>query len=204
MRRFEILVGVVFLLSSAPALAADQSQPQPSPLFRRSSPSRHNLVSLGIGGGATCCAKGVDGLFPAVSFSFARNITDRFAVEASLGTSRLDPRHDIDDVEVAVLFFLRSATDVKALLPFVRAGYGAASDDFTELASYPKLRVGFGAEYAFAPLTVTIPGLARPGTTWGVRVETALDVLNAGILDWRQRGHVGSVLRTSVSLVHRF
>ena len=204
MRRLEILLVSAILLSSSPALALDDSQPHPWPLFQRAAPSRHNVVSLGLGGGATCCDEGVHGVFPAVSFSFARNITDRFAIEASLGTSTLHERRAIDDVEIAGLFFMRSATRVKTLLPFVRVGFGAASDDFTELATYLKLRAGVGAEYQFAPFTVNIPGIARAGTTWGVRVETALDVLDAGVIDWRQEGQMGSVLRTSISLIHRF
>jgi hypothetical protein len=95
-----------------------------------------------------------------INLSYARHITDHWGLDVSfVEVFHFDnPRPDraltfykigYDGAQIAALYHLRSTSAGKPLIPYLTAGIGFTSDDFTELPSYPVVRLGGGVKYFF-------------------------------------------------------
>jgi len=95
-----------------------------------------------------------------INLSYARHITDHWGVDVSFieGFTYKNPREDrnltfnkigYDGSQIAVLYHLTSTSSGKRLIPYLTAGIGFTSDDFTELPSYKVVRLGGGVKYFF-------------------------------------------------------
>jgi hypothetical protein len=141
-----ILVAVgVILISSSNALA------------------QKNEISLIVGGGQL---SGESGSVPASAFSFGytRSIVGGLAAEGSIDiffvrNGSLE-RDDFTAAQAAVLYHFRPVTKSRALIPYLVAGIGKVTTDFTEIPADRVVRLGGGLKYYF-----------REERRFGLRVE---------------------------------
>ena len=95
-----------------------------------------------------------------LDFSYARHITDHWGFELAIidGFTYDNPSPDRNFTfnkigyggsQLAVLYHLKSTSSSKRLIPYLSAGIGFTSDDFTELPSYRVIRLGGGIKYFF-------------------------------------------------------
>ena len=141
---------------------------------------------------------------PALGIGFSYALTTRLAMEASVTTMKAPHVIGLDQFEAGAIVYARPVTRFNTWLPYVRVTAGVTSDDFTELPSYPMARVGAGAEFIFRPSSAGIPGISRPNSTWGARVEGSAELFNKAGYDPGRRNGLAAFARISVALVHRF
>jgi len=116
--------------------------------------AQKNEISISLGKGILV---GKNDTMPAtvLDISYARHITDHWGFELVMldGFTYDNPRDSssyrtgYDGGQIAVLYHLRSTSSVKPLIPYLSAGIGFTSDDFTELPSYRVIRLGGGVKY---------------------------------------------------------
>lgn len=90
-----------------------------------------------------------------LTIAYQVNITNHISIEPQIGDFKFFPRnstssygkYDYGTVYIGGIYNFRSTMDDLQLIPYVCSGVGAASDDFTELSSYPFFRVGAGIKY---------------------------------------------------------
>jgi hypothetical protein len=107
--------------------------------------AQSNEVTLAVGGGSMAGA----GPGRAFNLSYARNIGDHFAAEGSLETFYVDG-DDIGGVQGSVVYHILPSGGTRTLIPYVTAGVGSASTDFTEIRSDLLVKAGAGVKYHVA------------------------------------------------------
>jgi hypothetical protein len=110
-------------------------------------------VSLGAG---SLQVKPGGGTTPVFSVSYQFHITGQFAAEGALDLFyyKFDAgpvmgiyKDDYLGAEAAVLYYFRTGRETRLWLPFVVAGIGKTSTDFTEIAAHPYYHLGAGVAY---------------------------------------------------------
>jgi len=142
MRLSRMLILVLFLIpgSARPVLAQGR-----------------NEIAFSAGGGPLLVNPG-GGATPVFSFSYQFHITGHFSVEAALDVfyykfvvgppdSPSLYRDDYAGVEAAVVYNFRAHPKTGRWLPFVAAGIGKTTTDFTEVPSQRYYRLGGGVAY---------------------------------------------------------
>jgi hypothetical protein len=120
------------------------------------SQERHEL-GLSVGGGSLQVTPG-GGATTVVSIWYQLQITGRLAIEGALDSFNhvlpIGPRErasifkdDYLGAEVAVVCYLRNRFRQGRWAPFVAAGIGQTSTDFTEIGAEPYYRLGAGVSY---------------------------------------------------------
>jgi hypothetical protein len=138
--------------------------------------AQNNEIGFSVGGGSLIVAD--DSRVARVfTLAYARYLTAHLAVEGSLETfstkSRSQfgtPRDDFGGVQASAVYHLLPAPDGR-FIPYLTAGIGATSDDFTEIPPVRVIRIGGGFKYFF--------GQSR---NLGLRVEFRNEIINDGII----------------------
>jgi hypothetical protein len=114
-------------------------------------------LALSVGGGSLQVTPGGGGT-PVFSFSYQFHITRRISAEGALDVfyyklpagpiaNQSVYKDDYLGAEAAVVYHFRPNRQTGYWLPFVVAGIGKASTDFTEIAGNPYYRFGAGVSY---------------------------------------------------------
>ena len=112
-------------------------------------------VSLGAGSLQTNPGGGATAVF---SFSYRFHITRHFSAEGALDSFTYQFRAGAADssyqyrdgylgAEAALVYYFLSNRATRRVLPFVVAGIGKTTTDFTEIAAHPYYRLGAGVSY---------------------------------------------------------
>ena len=156
-------------------------------------------LSFSIGGGSLDAGTAGGGGTSVVSLSYQYHITRHISAEGALdffnykfltGPSE-NPyvyKDDYAGAEAAVVYHFRPSRQTGRWLPFVAAGIGKTTTDFTEIAASPYYRFGAGVAYNFTGKL-------------GLRFE-ARDELNRGL--WTGGSPNGNLLSLRCGIVYRF
>ena len=114
--------------------------------------TQKNEFSVTVGGGSLQGDNDSVAAAPVFTVAYTRGLTDRIAVEGSLdgyyvkqpGRSQRD---DFLDVQVAGLFHFVPMTESKRVIPYLTAGVGRVTTDFTEIPAETIVRLGGGIKY---------------------------------------------------------
>jgi hypothetical protein len=139
------------------------------------------------------------GATPVYSFSYRRNITRHFSIEGSLDifyykflTGPLNKQSVYKDdylgAEAAVVYYFRPNREIGRLLPFVAAGIGKTSTDFTEIQAHPYYRFGAGFSYNLTE-------------KWGLRFELRDEIVKSLYIHDSPTGNLPSA---RLGIVRRF
>jgi hypothetical protein len=114
-------------------------------------------IALSLGGGSLQANTG-GGATVVFSCSYRFHITQHFSVEGALDMFNYNiPEYAPNDssifrdeylgAEAAIVYHFLPNRDTGRLLPFVAAGIGKTTTDFTEIAAHPYYRLGAGVNY---------------------------------------------------------
>ena len=158
--------------------------------------AQKNELSLTVGGGRfsdhdrTIAAS-------AVSAAYTRSLFAGLAVEGSLDTFFVNvPGYGLDDygsAQVAVLYRFGALGKNRRLVPYLAAGVGSVSTDFTEIRSDPIYRLSAGAEYYF-----------NKECPWGIRAEIRDELTRRGHQPYPLKGNRLSVVTFRAGITYRF
>jgi hypothetical protein len=151
--------------------------------------AQSNEVTFAMGGGAM--AAGGRGGGRAINLSYARSIGEHFAAEGSLETFFVEG-DDIGGVQGSVLYHFVPSSRTRTVIPYVTAGLGTASTDFTEIRSDLLVKVGAGVKYHVTD---------HVGVRLELRDEIVNPTHNAGYLPG---SGAGPRVRARVGVVFRF
>jgi hypothetical protein len=153
-----LLVAVVFLMACVNANA------------------QKNELSLIVGGGQL---SGESRRVPASAFSigYTRSIVGGLAVEGSIdiffvrnGSLAAD---DFTAAQAAISYHFRPVTKSRAVIPYVVAGIGKVTTDFTEIPADRVIRLGGGLKYYFGE-----------NCPFGLRLELRDEIIAGGSLSY--------------------
>ena len=136
-------------------------------------------ASAGVG---TLVVNNGGGVTPCFSLSYRFHLTEHLSVEGALDTFtyklNVGPppqpsiyRDGYVGAEAAAVYHLRSNRETKRWIPFVAAGVGRTTTDFTEIPSTLYVRLGIGASYHFSE---------RIGVRMEIRDEIVQGLYSAG------------------------
>jgi hypothetical protein len=170
---------------------------------------RLNAVTIGFGAGSVAGGGDRATASPVFTIGFARTVTEQVAIEGALSDVTLGDHLGFGELQVGVLVFAQPMRRVEAILPFVRVGVGVTSGDFLDFPTHPLARLGGGAEYTFKPLPISIPMVARSGSTFGLRLDANVDFVRTGAPGVGASQYVvvaanARMLSAAITLVHRF
>lgn len=130
--------------------------------------AQKNEVSFSVGGGGLI-GNNESRSASAYTLAYDRNLTDQLALEGSLEFFYVDVpnfgRDDYTGLQGALLYHFRSSKDQR-FVPYLTAGVGNTTTDFTEIPSTLVIRLGGGFKYFF--------GQAR---LFGLRVEARDEII---------------------------
>ncbi len=175
MKRMSLLVGLFLLF--LPSFACAQN----------------NELSFAVGGGALTGGAETLGT-RAATFSYARNLPWRLAIEGSLDLFYV--RHDdgFDDdfagAALSVHYHFLEPTETGRLIPYVGAGIGKTTTDFTEIPAQKLARLLGGVKYHFSD-------------GWGLTVEVRDEIME-GSYYLVQPGKTINFPSARVGIVRRF
>ena len=112
--------------------------------------AQNNEISFSVGGGSLI---GSDESRSArvSTLAYTRYLTERWAVEGSLEFFSVNipnfGRDGFAGVQGSVLYHLRPASTGRRFVPYVTAGFGNTTTDFTEIPSEWVIRLGGGFKY---------------------------------------------------------
>jgi hypothetical protein len=113
---------------------------------------QNNEISFSAGGGRLIGANESEGA-PVYTLAYTRYLTKRLAVEGSLELFYVHvPGFGWDDyhgVQASVIYHLKSASTDQRFVPYLTAGIGNTTTDFTEIPSERVIRLGGGFKYFF-------------------------------------------------------
>lgn len=118
-----------------------------------------NELSLSFGGGSLRTDPG-GGSTAVLSLSYRFHVTRHISAEGALDffnykfhtgppDSQSIYKDDYHGVEAAVVYSFLSNRETGRLLPFIVAGIGKTTTDFTEIPAHPYYRLGMGIAYHF-------------------------------------------------------
>jgi hypothetical protein len=153
-------------------------------------------ASAGLG---NLVVNGGGGTTPVLSFSYRFHFTEHLSAEGALDVFtyklKVGPpgqssifRDGYLGAEAAVAYDLRSNRQTKRWLPFMVAGLGRTTTDFTEIPSTLYLRLGIGASYHFSERV-------------GVRMEIRDEIIRGLYSPGNPGGNLPSL---RVGIVYRF
>jgi len=139
------------------------------------------------------------GTTPVYSFSYRGHLTRNFSVEGALdffyykfGTGPLGDRTTFNDdyhgAEVALVYYVLPNCETGRLLPFVVAGIGKTTTDFTEIPAHPYYRFGAGFSYNLSE-------------KWGMRFELRDEIIKSLYVHGSPTGNLPSA---RLGIVRRF
>ena len=139
------------------------------------------------------------GTTPVYSFSYRRHITRHFSAEGALDvfyykflTGPSDNqsvyRDDYLGAEAALVYYFRANRETTGFLPFLVAGIGKTTTDFTEIPAHPYYRLGAGLSYNWTE-------------KWGFRLEVRDEIINSLYIQGTPTGNLPSV---RFGIVRRF
>ncbi|MBN1568754.1 MAG: outer membrane beta-barrel protein [Acidobacteria bacterium] len=126
-------------------------------LNRQAAAQGRNEFAFSLGGGSLQVNTG-GGATAVFSLAYRFHITRHFSVEGALDSFNYNiPLHSPDSAstsrddylgaEAAVMFHFIPNRETGRLLPYVVAGIGKTTTDFTEIAAQPYYRLGAGVNY---------------------------------------------------------
>src|SRR5215831_3808751 len=131
--------------------------------------AQNNEISFSVGGGSLIGADESRGARVS-TLAYTRHLTERWAVEGSLEFFSVNipnfGRDGFAGVQGSVLYHLRRATTGRRLIPYLTAGFGNTTTDFTEIPSEWVIRLGGGFKY--------FPG---PPQKFGLHVEARNEII---------------------------
>ncbi|MGH8845778.1 MAG: hypothetical protein ACREA2_15840 [Blastocatellia bacterium] len=114
--------------------------------------AQNNEISFSVGGGGLIGADESEGARVS-TLAYTRYLTGRWAVEGSLELFFVHvPNFGWDDyhgVQGSVIYHLKSMSTDQRFIPYLTAGIGNTTSDFTELPSERVIRLGGGFKYFF-------------------------------------------------------
>ena len=157
-RMMPLMILACLLIAGPPATAQD----------------RHELT-FSAGGGSILVREG-GGAMPVFSFSYQFHFTKHVSAEGALDfftypfltgppDNQVRYRDDYTGAEAALVYHFRSICDTGKWVPFVAAGIGKTTTDFTEIPAEIYYRFGAGVAYNFSG-------------RFGVRVEARDEVIS--------------------------
>lgn len=160
-----------------------------------SASAQKNELSLIVGGGVlTDGTKSTNA--SAFTISYDRHIVKGFAVEGSLDVFYIKNgslnRDDFGAAQIAAVYHFGSLKNHR-VIPYVTAGIGSLSTDFTEIPSDVVYRFGGGIKYYF--------GRDSP---FGVRVEVRDEITPQGHQAYPLPGDPLSLVSVRVGVTYRF
>jgi hypothetical protein len=112
--------------------------------------AQKNEISFSVGGGSLIGADESRGARVG-TLAYTRYLTERWAVEGSLEFFSVNipnfGRDGFAGVQGSVLYHLRPAATDRRLVPYLTAGFGKTTTDFTEIPSEWVIRLGGGFKY---------------------------------------------------------
>lgn len=133
--------------------------------------AQNNEISFSVGGGRLIAADESKGA-PAYTLAYTRYLTKRWAVEGSMEVFYVKTRgfnpfwDDYAGLQASALYHLRPAPDGR-FVPYLTAGIGYTTTDFTEIPAVLVIRMGGGFKYFF--------GQSR---RLGLRVEARNEIID--------------------------
>jgi hypothetical protein len=148
------------------------------------------------GGGGSLFVDRSDHFSSVFSFSYLLHITDHISAEGALDfftykflTGPSDQPYEYTDgytgAEVAVVYHFRKSRQVHKWLPYVAAGVGKTTTDFTEIPGTAYYRFGAGVSYNVSDRLGTRIELRNEtirGLGWAGRTDANLPSLRCGIV----------------------
>jgi len=136
---------------------------------------------------------------PVGSFSYRFHFTNHISAEGALDffsyefqsgppAQPYSYRDGYSGAEAALVYYLRQSRPSQHWLPFIAAGVGKTTTDFTEIAAAPYYRIGVGISYHFT---------AR----FGIRVEMRDEIITKLYGNGSPNGNLPSI---RFGLVYRF
>jgi hypothetical protein len=114
--------------------------------------AQNNEISFSIGGGLLIGANESEGA-RVCTLAYSRYLIKRFAVEGSIEFFFVKvPNFGWDDyhgVQASVIYHLTSPSTDRRFVPYLTAGIGNTTTDFTEIPSERVVRLGGGFKYFF-------------------------------------------------------
>ncbi len=107
--------------------------------------AQKNEVSFSAGGGGVF-SHGESVSAPAYTLAYTRSLTDHLAVEGAFELFYLKG-DGFAGAQVAALYHFRPAYETRRVIPYVTAGIGKTTTDFTEIESQVVVRLGGGFKY---------------------------------------------------------
>ena len=133
--------------------------------------AQNNEISFSAGGGALF-GNNESRTASAFTLAYDRNLTNQLALESSLELFYIDVpnfgRDDYAGVQGAVLYHFRKAKDQR-FVPYLTAGVGNTTTDFTEVPSTLVIRLGGGFKSFFGQ-----------SQRFGLRVEARDEIIGKG------------------------
>jgi hypothetical protein len=157
-----------------------------------------NEIAFSLGGGSLQVNPD-GGATPVYSFSYRFHITRHFSAEGALDifyykflTGPLNEQSVYKDdylgAEAALVYYFFPNRETGRLLPFVAAGIGKTSTDFTEIAAHPYYRLGAGFSYNLTE-------------KWGLRFELRDEIIKNLYINGNPTGNLPSA---RLGIVYRF
>lgn len=143
--------------------------------------AQNNEVSFSAGGGGLI-GNHESRSASAYTLAYDRNLTNQLAVEGSLEFFYVDVpnfgRDDYTGVQGAVLYHFRSGKDQR-FVPYLTAGVGNTTTDFTEIPSALVIRLGGGFKYFFGA-----------SQRFGLRVEARDEIIGKNTTIFYPQSHI--------------
>jgi hypothetical protein len=148
-----------------------------------------NEIAFSIGAGSLQVNPG-GGTTPVWSFSYRRHITRHFSAEGALDVfyyrflsgppdNQSIYKDDYLGAEAALVYYLLPNRETGRLLPFVVAGIGKTTTDFTEIPAHPYYRFGAGFSYNLTE-------------KWGLRFEVRDEIIKSLYIHGSPTGNLPS------------
>ena len=166
------------------------------PLFLLDALAQNNEVSLTVGGGSfTDGDKSVTA--SAFTLAYTRSIFKGLAVEGSLdGFFVKAPNLSSDGYEalqIGAAYNFRSNAASRRIIPYISAGVGKVTTDFTDIPAEVVYRFGGGAKYYF-----------KENSGWGIRVELRDEITSRGLQNYPLKGSRLSLVSLRAGVTYRF
>ena len=166
------------------------------PLFLSDALAQNNEVSLTVGGGSfTDGDKSVAA--SAFTVAYTRTIFKGLAVEGSWdGFFVRTPNLGSDGYEafqIGAAYNFRSNAASRRIIPYISAGVGKVTTDFTEIPAEVVYRFGGGAKYYF-----------KENSGWGIRVELRDEITSRGLQNYPLKGSRLSLVSLRAGVTYRF
>ena len=165
--------------------------------FQARAQDRHEIAgAFGVGSLQADPGGGTTAVF---GFSYRFHITRHISTEAALdffkykfpadpGDNQSTYTDDYQGAQVAIAYYPLNNRDTGRLLPFLVAGIGKTTTDFTEIPAHPYYRFGAGVQY-------------NPAEKWGFRVEIRDEIIKSLNINGNPNGNLPSV---RLAIVRKF